>query len=196
MRTKKASQLFNLVCAAALLFATSCKNQSEENNNSKNKSYVYDTIYKTDGYILLKIKDINNGTKEDKEKIALYRFDSINGPGSEILVQDAKSEIGAFRKKYNTATDSLTKYASFSYTNLFNYMAKFRSPFPDGDTETGIRIYPALKSGTNGKDSLTFIFGPTYKGKNQWRKSTTVAAFNTGSLCPDNCPDDDDNFNN
>ncbi len=108
MRTKKASQLFNLVCAAALLFATSCKNQSEENNNSKNKSYVYDTIYKTDGYILLKIKDINNGTKEDKEKIALYGFDSINGPGSEILVQDAKSEIGAFRKKYNTATDSLT----------------------------------------------------------------------------------------
>ncbi len=181
-----------ILCLFMEVMFASCSQSSESSN--ANSGISYDTIYKKNGYVLLRLKGSEIKGAPGK------------GFGVEIDDDVAESEIKAYRSA--TDLDSLvkTRYMDLNFDNVLSYLNTCKT---FGRTTTtaedlGVRIYPAIKKGATGmQDSLILIISPTRDDQALWRQTVSkdifgkqedIKAFNTGSLCPVNCaldPDDD-----
>ena len=120
----------------------------------------------------------------------------VPNPAHGKLIPDsvADAEIRMYREKNPGAT----RYIDFNFHALLGYVASFQNvENPEDNKSLGIRIYPAIDLMTK---QLTVIISPTRNDQSLWKNknlvngraaSTDVEAFNTGSLCPFNCPDAD-----
>lgn len=142
----------------------------------------YTTVYNDNEYIVLKRNTVSNKAFAPSPEYGKLIRDSV-----------AAAEISLYREKYPEAT----RYIDFNFNNILGYIASFQNVENALDNRNlGIRIYPALDLNTK---QLTVIISPTRNDKALWnattiingRTSTTdsVEAFNTGSLCPNNCPE-------
>jgi hypothetical protein len=175
-----------LLAIATLIFSA-CKDKPQSPTTA-NKQLAncdslcnYTTIYENDDYIVLK--------KREKQMDTTY--------GSEIDESLAYEEIHAYRAAYPKPN---TQYMDLTFNNIGRYIEKCEAIKQansklDQDSFT-LRIYPALQKDSNSTNSkVTYIFSLGYKGYGLWDNgartrfgvSQKVNAFNTGSLCPENC---------
>jgi hypothetical protein len=149
----------------------------------ENKYADYSAVYNDNEYIVL---------KRNEEGVSKVFAPS---PEHGKLIKDsvAEAEIKLYREKYPTATRSI----DFNFNNMIGYIATFQNvENAEANRSLGVRIYPALDLVTK---QLTVIISPTrydralWKNKNllNGREAVDILAFNTGSLCPQNCPDGD-----
>lgn len=150
----------------------------------ENKYINYTVTYNDNDYIVLR----------KKQPVDNQMF--IPNPAHGKLIPDsvADAEITMYRKK----NPGGTRYIDFNFHSLLGYIASFQNvENPDENKTLGVRIYPALDLETK---QLTVIISPTRDDKSLWKKKNSINgrdfdrnidAFNTGSLCPNNCPDGD-----
>jgi hypothetical protein len=120
----------------------------------------------------------------------------IPNPEHGKLIRDsvAEAEIKMYRDKY----PGQTRYIDFNFNSLLGYIGSFQNvENVDLNKSLGVRIYPAIDLETK---QLTVIISPTRNDRSLWKNKplingrdavVDVEAFNTGSLCPVNCPDGD-----
>ena len=154
----------------------------------ENKFGNYSAVYNDNEYIVLK-----------RHQAGASKAFAPN-PEHGKLIRDsvAEAEIRMYREKYPEAT----RYIDFNFNNVLGYISSFQNvENPDANKTLGVRIYPALDLNTK---QLTVIISPTRNERALWRNkslingrvidSTDVEAFNTGSICPVNCPDEDNDI--
>jgi hypothetical protein len=155
--------------------------------SKENKYGNYTAVYNDNEYIVLK-RDQTGANKA-----------FAPNPEHGKLIRDsvAEAEIRMYREKFPGAT----RYIDFNFNNVLGYISSFQNvENPDANKTLGVRIYPALDLNTK---QLTVIISPTRNERALWRNrklingrlidsdSIDVEAFNTGSICPINCPDDE-----
>jgi hypothetical protein len=152
--------------------------------NKENKYGNYSTVYNDNEYIVLK-----------RNQMGATKVFAPN-PEHGKLIRDsvAETEIRMYREKF----PGTTRYIDFNFNSLLGYISSFQNvENPDANKSLGVRIYPALDLYTK---QMTVIISPTRNDRALWINrnlinardgALDVEAFNTGSLCPLNCPDGD-----
>jgi hypothetical protein len=152
--------------------------------SKENKYGNYTAVYNDNEYIVLK----------RNQMVADKAFTPNPEHGKLIRDSVAETEIRMYREKFPGST----RYIDFNFNSLIGYISSFQNvESPDFNKSLGVRIYPAIDIHTN---QLTVIISPTKNERALWINKNLlnardlakdIEAFNTGSLCPLNCPDGD-----
>lgn len=163
-----------------LIFALGCI-AIISGTSKEDKFGNYAAVYNDNDYIVLK----RNHVKGEK-------FLPNTEYGKLIRDSVAVAEIKMYREKNPGAT----RYIDFNFHSLLGYVSSFQNvENPDANKTLGVRIYPALDLKTK---QLTVIISPTRDNRALWVNKNMINGrdgdldiepFNTGSLCPANCPD-------
>ncbi len=168
-----------------------------------NKYPGYKEVYNKDGLIILSKQGEKFDSLTNKTYNTPMPFVGVDPKdGKPIVKTEAIAAIKLYQDPLDAAGDTITaRYVDFYFKNLHDYLAEIIATQNQGGdlTKVGMRFYFA---GTSPKHSI--ILGPILNTSaagttiNQivdplwFTRETEYTAFNFGSLCPDNCTNDND----
>ena len=130
------------------------------------------------------------------------KANNFTGGGTRVPYEEGYSRIMAYRDRLPDGDDTSTRYISFAFDSIFNYMGhvltQYDPTMPNTDN-LGMTVYVALNNTplrrADGSEvyQRTILLGPT-KNSMQWqpKQGENFDFFNQGSICPVMCPEDGD----